>query len=71
MPPLDRRAPIPAPDATVLNFSSLTKREQLKLAHASSSMHDPSKVFDRKVEFLAELLNCTEAEATYELLHRL
>lgn len=70
MPPTTKPR-VPIPDTTVINFSSLTKREQFKLAHASSSLHDPSKVFDRKVEFLAELLGCTEAEATYELLHRL
>lgn len=70
MPPVTRRK-LPEPDTTVVNFSSLTKREQFKLAHAPSSLQDPAKVFDRKVEQLAELLGCTEAEATYELLHRL
>ena len=48
MPPTTKPR-VPIPDTTVINFSSLTKREQFKLAHASSSLHDPSKVFDRKV----------------------
>ena len=52
-------------------MSSLTKREQLLLDNAVSSWGDPHKALQRKIEALARLLNCTEEEATYELLHRL
>lgn len=52
-------------------MSSLTKREQLILDNAASSWGDPHEALQRKIEALARLLNCTEEEATHELLHRL
>lgn len=61
----------PQPTADVINMSSLTKRERLILDNVASPYGEPSKTFDRKVEHLARILNCTEAEATFELLHRL
>lgn len=61
----------PEPTANVINMSSLTKREQLLLDNAVSSWGDPHKALQRKIEALARLLNCTEEEATHELLHRL
>lgn len=59
------------PQTEVLTMSSLTKRETRLLENVISPYGNPSKVFDKKVEHLAHLLNCTEEEATYELLHRL
>lgn len=61
----------PEPTANIINMSSLTKREQLLLDNVASPYGDPHKTLDRKIELLARLLNCTEEEATYELLHRL
>lgn len=61
----------PQPSAEVFNMSSLTKREQLMLDNAVSPWGDPHKALQRKIEALARLLNCTEEEATHELLHRL
>ena len=61
----------PPPTADVVNMSSLTKRERLMLENAVSPYGEPSKTFDKKVEHLARILNCTEEEATHELLHRL
>jgi hypothetical protein len=61
----------PQPTADVINMSSLTKRERLMLENAISPYGEPSKTFDKKVERLARILNCTEEEATHELLHRL
>lgn len=52
-------------------MSSLTKRERLLLDNVASPYGDPHETLDRKIELLARLLNCTEEEATYELLHRL
>lgn len=52
-------------------MSSLTKREQLMLDNAVSPWGDPHKALQRKIEALARLLNCSEEEATHELLHRL
>jgi hypothetical protein len=62
---------LPEPTANVINMSSLTKRERLLLDNVASPYGDPHKTLDRKIELLARLLNCTEEEATYELLHRL
>jgi hypothetical protein len=59
------------PTADVINMSSLTKREQLLLDNAVSPWGDPHKALQRKIEALARLLNCSEEEATHELLHRL
>lgn len=59
------------PTADVINMSSLTKREQLMLDNAISPWGDPHKALQRKIEALARLLDCTEEEATHELLHRL
>lgn len=59
------------PTADVINMSSLTKREQLMLDNAVSPWGDPHKALQRKIEALARLLNCSEEDATYELLHRL
>lgn len=61
----------PQPTADVVNMSSLTKRERLMLENAVSPYGEPSKTFDKKVEHLARILNCSEEEATFELLHRL
>ena len=61
----------PEPTANVINMSSLTKRERLLLDNVASPYGDPHKTLDRKIELLARLLNCTEEEATHELLHRL
>lgn len=61
----------PEPTANVINMSSLTKREQLLLDNAISPWGDPHKTLQRKIEALARLLNCSEEDATYELLHRL
>ena len=59
------------PTAGVINMSSLTKREQLMLDNAVSPWGDPHEALQRKIEALARLLNCSEEDATYELLHRL
>lgn len=52
-------------------LSQLTKHEQLRFENAVSNYGDPSQVFDRKITALAQILNCTEAEATHVLLHNL
>lgn len=61
----------PQPSAEIFSMSSLTKRERLLLDNVASPYGDPHETLDRKIELLARLLNCTEEEATYELLHRL
>lgn len=62
---------IPTPDTAVVPMSHLTKRERLTLDNAVSPYGNPEQVFNRKVTALAHLLNCTEDEATYVLLHNL
>ena len=52
-------------------LSQLTKREQLVFENAVSSYGNPPDVLDRKVRALAQILNCTEADATKVLLHNL
>lgn len=52
-------------------FSHLTKEDRIKVDSAFSSLGNPERVFERKVQFLAELLHCTEAEATRIFLHSL
>jgi hypothetical protein len=63
--------PKPKPTVDLVHMSSLTRKEQLYLDNAVSPYGQPEKVFNRKVEALASLLNCTEAEATHILLHNL
>lgn len=58
------------PTFEVINLSSLTKREQLTYDNHTID-NNPSDLFDRKVEALAELLECSEAEATQIILKNL
>lgn len=59
------------PTAEVINMSSLTKRERLMLENAISPYGQPDKVLDRKIERLAEMLNCSEEEAEHVFFNRL
>ena len=69
------KAPMPiVPISQTVEFvplSQLTKREQLRFENTVSNYGNPSQVFDRKITALAQILNCTEAEATHILLHNL
>ena len=64
------KQPIPSPDVNVISMSSLTRQERLTLEN-HTDLSTPAELFDRKVEALAELLDCSEAEATHILLHKL
>jgi len=54
----------------LISMSDLTRKEQLTLEH-HSDFNNPEKEFDRKVEALAELLGCSEADATKIILNNL
>ena len=49
----------------------LTKSEAVILLNAVSTYQNPERVFQRKVTALADILHCTEAEATHIILHNL
>lgn len=68
-PNVFRRVPIP--DTAVVPMSHLTRHERLALDNAVSPFGNPEQVFNRKVSVLANLLHCTEDEATHILLHNL
>lgn len=61
------------PTATAVEMiplSSLTKKEQLQYINHTDHAN-PEMEFDRKVEALAELLGCSEADATKIILNSL
>jgi hypothetical protein len=64
---------MPDPTALVelIPFSALTRQQAQRLENAVSRYGNPERVFQRKVEALAQLLDCTEEEATHVLLHSL
>jgi hypothetical protein len=55
---------------SVVPFSHLSLADQ-KAFEIYEAADSPDVMFDKKVEHLAELLNCTEAEATKIILSRI
>lgn len=55
----------------VVSLSSLSKSEMYEYLDTPSITGDPAEEFDRKVAALADILNCTEEEATQIILHAL
>jgi hypothetical protein len=60
-----------APQTSLINLSDLTKRERIQVDAVYEAADDPAVILERKIEHLAELLDCTEAEATRILLSKL
>lgn len=56
---------------TEVPISLLTKNEQHLVESVRSSYGDPLRTLERKIRHLANVLNCTEEEATHAFLHNL
>lgn len=52
-------------------ISLLTKNEQYLVESVKASYGDPLRTLERKIRHLANVLNCTEEEATHAFLHNL
>ena len=55
----------------VLSMNQLSKKQALELERISSTWGNPAREFDRKVTHLAQLLSCSEEDATHIILHEL
>ena len=60
---------LPVATTEILSVSQLTKSERQMYEDIVSPYGNPAQVLERKIKHLARLLNCSEEEATHQLLH--